>query len=549
MTSKANLWRSVLSKDKVVFVRKATGLVRHVGTLDSFVFNFLSMNLFGFFVLMVFGLGLYPQADLTLSIVLAAVLSVFIALLYVLFSIAMPRTGGDYVWVGRIIHPAIGLMVNFGLTFVLFTFIAIDVTLFIQSGVGAYLANMGAITGTSWMLDLAGFLNSPAGGPTVFGISLVLLVIIALVVFFGVKVMLTQNLICAFVIIAAIAYIGALLGTSNAAFTSNFNQASGTTVQKVLEAAKSNGYISTMTLQGTILGWVFMFLNFTGFNYTAYISGEIRDVRRSQIIAILGSIPAFAIFLIILLAVTNATFGHELIGGLSYLFDSVIFGTNLNSPYFSLLPTPPFPQFLMAFVTTSPIVIFLVTIGFGLSLFSNAVPYTYVSVRNIFAWAFDRAIPGRVAAVDSRFHSPYVAVIVATIVSAVITYASVFLNIGVLFTYITFLFAALYAVVGLAGILFPYRRKDLFEASPDIVKKRIAGIPAISIIGAISLVASLFIGYSLLTPEFSGPFLFQNFLVVVAVLVVPLVIYAVSHAYYKSKGLPVDLAQRQIPPE
>ena len=500
--------------------------------------------------MMIFGLGLYPSANLALSILLAVVLSLFIALLYVLFSISMPRTGGDYVWVGRIIHPAVGFMVNFGLTFVLFTFIAIDVTLFTQAGIGAYLADMGGLTGNQSMLNLAGFLNSPAGGPTVFGISLGLILLIAVAVYFGAKTTFwTQRLIWAFVLIAIAAYIGALLSSSNSSFVANFNQNSGTTVDKVIQAAKSNGYDPTITFQGTVLGWVFMFLNFTGFNYSAYVSGEIRNVRKAQLAAIIGSLILFAALLVVILVLTQSVFGYNLLGGLSYLFDGVAFGTVPNSPYFSLFPVPPFPQFLMSFVTSSPIVIFLVTIGFGLSLLVNAVPYTYVSVRNMFAWAFDRTIPASLAAVDDRHHSPYLAIIVTTIASAIITYASVFYNISILFTYIAFLFAVLYAIVGLAGILFPFRRKDIFDASPDVVKKKVVGIPIISIIGTISVIASLFVGYSLLTPEFSGPFILQNFLVVLAVLAIPLVIYGITYTYYKSKGLPVDLAQRELPPE
>jgi len=539
-----------MADEKQVFTRKATGLIRSIGTLDCFVFNFLSMNLFGFFVLMVFGLGLYPQADLTSSILLAAFLCLFIALLYLLFSIAMPRSGGDYVWVGRILHPALGFMVNFGLTFVLITFIAIDVTLFTQAGVGAYLANMGAITGNQGMLNLAGFLNSPAGNSTVFGIDLVLILIVSLTVFFGTSVAFwAQKIMWAFVLIAGVAYVVALLNSSNASFVANFNQASGTTVDKVVAAAAGNGYVSSLTLQGTMLGFVFMFLNFTGFNYSAYISGEIRNVRKAQIAGILGSLLLFAVFLVALLIVTVSVFGANLIGSLSYLFDLTAFGINPASPYFNLLPVPPFPQFLIGFVTSNSVIIFLVTFGFGISMLMNALPYTVVSVRNIFAWAFDRAVPSPLAAVDTRFHSPYAAIIVTAIVSAVTTYASVYLNISLLFTYITFLFAVLYAVVGIAGILFPYRRKDLFEASPNIVKMRVAGVPAISIVGAISLVVSVFVGYSLLTPAFSGPFILENFLVVIAVLIIPLVLYGITYAYYKSKGLPLDLVQRQIPPE
>jgi amino acid transporter len=508
------------------------------------------MNLFGFFVLMIFGLGLYPSANLSASILLAAVFSLFIAVLYIYFSIAMPRTGGDYVWVGRIIHPAVGFMVSFGLTFVLFTFIAIDVTLFMQDGVGAYLADMGGLTGNQGMLNLAGFLSSPAGGPTVFGLSLVLILLIAVVVYFGAKTTFwTQRLIWGFVLIAAVAYVAALLGSSNSGFVANFNQASGTTADSVMKAAVSNGYDSTVTLRGTILGWVFMFLNFTGFNYSAYVAGEIRNVRKTQVAAIIGSLLLFAVLLIVILVVSQSVFGYDLLGGLSYLFDGVAFGTIPNSPYFSMLPVPPFPQFLLSYVTSNPIIIFLVTIGFGLSLLVNAIPYTYVSVRNMFAWAFDRTIPASLAAVDEKHHSPYLAIIVTTVMSALITYASVFYNVSILFTYVSFLFAVLYAIVGLAGMIFPYRRKDIFDSSPDIVKKRIAGVPVISIFGFLSFVVSIFVGYSLLTPEFSGPFILDNFLVVLGVLVTPLVIYGITYAYYKSKGLPVDLAQHQLPPE
>jgi len=40
-------------------------------------------------------------------------------------------------------------------------------------------------------------------------------------------------------------------------------------------------------------------------------------------------------------------------------------------------------------------------------------------------------------------------------------------------------------------IIFPYRRKDLFEASPPLVKKKIAGIPVITIFGAIAFFVSV----------------------------------------------------------
>jgi amino acid transporter len=86
-----------MTKPPEIFTRKATGLVRQIGVLDSFVFNFLSMALFGVMFTMVFAMGLYPNANITYSIGLALIPAVIVALTYVLMAVAMPRTGGDYV--------------------------------------------------------------------------------------------------------------------------------------------------------------------------------------------------------------------------------------------------------------------------------------------------------------------------------------------------------------------------------------------------------------------------------------------------------------------
>lgn len=69
------------------------------------------------------------------------------------------------------------------------------------------------------------------------------------------------------------------------------------------------------------------------------------------------------------------------------------------------------------------------------------------------------------------------------------------------------------------------------------------------ILGVLTMLSSVFIGYAVFLPQFSGPFILNNFLLLIAVLVAPVIIYGVSYYYYKSKGIPVGLAQREIPPE
>jgi APA family basic amino acid/polyamine antiporter len=505
------------------------------------------MNPFGVFVLMVFAIGLYPHADIAYSTILAVVPALFIALTYVLFSIAMPRTGGDYVWVSRIIHPVIGFMVNFGLTFVLFTFIAIDVTVFTQWGVGAYFYGTFVNTGNSDALNIFSLLNQP-GSNVVFGIALLLILLISAVVAFGTRLSLrVQKFVWAFVILAALIYVGLGIATNHSAFVSSFDSKSGTTEAKVISDSVASGFDPTVTLEGALLGFVYMFLNFTGFNYSSYVSGEIRDVRKSQIIGILLSLIVFAALLVLIVKVTQNVFGYNFFNGLSYLFDQVFYGINPAAPYPSTLP-PPFPEFLVGFLTSNQFLIFIITMGFGLSILVNAVPYVYVATRNIFAWSFDRCVPASLSRVDSRFRTPYVAVAVVAILSVLITYLSVYTTISLLFTYITFLFALLYSIVGISAMVFPLKR-NIFEMSPEFVKRRVGGIPVISIVGFLALVSSAYVGYSLFSPNFSGPFVLQNFEVVLAVLIAPILIYFASYYYYKSKDIPVELMQKEIPPE
>jgi hypothetical protein len=95
-----------------------------------------------------------------------------------------------------------------------------------------------------------------------------------------------------------------------------------------------------------------------------------------------------------------------------------------------------------------------------------------------------------------------------------------------------------------------FRRKEIYEASPDIVKKKIAGIPVVSINGvllAIIMFAAVVYGY--LTPAFSGPTFPAAIGVTAGTFIAGLVIFYVVKAYRKSQGWISDLTFKEIPPE
>lgn len=99
-----------------VFTRAATGLVREAGLLDALVYNvnFISIGLM--VALMFLYMPSYGGVSLPLSLVLCALLALPTAATYGMLAAIMPRSGGDYVYVSRVLGPAWGMMSNWNTT-------------------------------------------------------------------------------------------------------------------------------------------------------------------------------------------------------------------------------------------------------------------------------------------------------------------------------------------------------------------------------------------------------------------------------------------------
>ena len=112
-------------EQKPGFVREATGLVRELGLIDAITINlFAAAPISAVFIPLIVG-SLFPGANIYLFLTIGAILAVFNGLVYSLLSAAMPRAGGDYIYNGRILHPAIGFMTSWGFTISQFLILAI----------------------------------------------------------------------------------------------------------------------------------------------------------------------------------------------------------------------------------------------------------------------------------------------------------------------------------------------------------------------------------------------------------------------------------------
>jgi hypothetical protein len=87
--------RLLATSEKGTFVREATGLVKAISGMDAFLGNILAMGIAYFFVFEYFATLLFPGVNLPITILVTLIPGVVVALLYYLFTVAMPRTGGD----------------------------------------------------------------------------------------------------------------------------------------------------------------------------------------------------------------------------------------------------------------------------------------------------------------------------------------------------------------------------------------------------------------------------------------------------------------------
>ena len=96
------------------FTRNATGLVREVSMWDALIMNTLGMNVaVGSVFLLLQAPAIFPGGSMVLSVVIGTVIMAFTLLwVYSEFAAAMPRSGGDYVFVSRALHPFLGWLLS-----------------------------------------------------------------------------------------------------------------------------------------------------------------------------------------------------------------------------------------------------------------------------------------------------------------------------------------------------------------------------------------------------------------------------------------------------
>ena len=107
--------------EELAFARKASGLVRGLSMTDAFAVGFMNQGITpSIWTMITWGLGTYLTGNLFWATVISLVMVGFgFPLVWGILSGSMPRSGGEYVYNSRIIHPIVAIAESFGNAFVM----------------------------------------------------------------------------------------------------------------------------------------------------------------------------------------------------------------------------------------------------------------------------------------------------------------------------------------------------------------------------------------------------------------------------------------------
>lgn len=475
-----------------LFQRQATGLVREAGTWSTLIYNinFVSIGLMMLFVIQLEP-AFYPGGDMLVSYLLALAIVLPTSLVFAMLSAAMPRSGGDYIYVSRILGPRLGMMSSWINTIWWFIYGGVPSAFFARYGLGPLFRNVGLMSGNASLVDIGSWFVTPAG-TIITGILLIVGLVVVFSLGLGVYFRL-QNVLFVVAMLGLGITALVLLTGSVATFGANLDHLFGKpgTYQAVLDAASKAGFTQApFTWYSSLIPITWIYLELAFNQSSAFIGGEIKRASRIQ----LWSMPLAAItsvgIAMLLTGLFERTVGTQFLGAVS--FDG---GATLG-----LSSAPTFSE-LAAYVSGSTIVALIIGVGFVFWSYTWLPGQILNASRNLLAYSLDGVLPERLSAVNERYHTPIVSLTVVGFMSclALVVYATnpdFTTLVGIIAFIVSFM------IVSVAAILFPYRKRVVWEASP--IAWRWRGIPVITIVGLVSLIALLVAGWAYLNDPLSG---------------------------------------------
>jgi basic amino acid/polyamine antiporter, APA family len=542
MESASAAGRLGAQEEQALFARKATGLVRGWAVRDAFIYAFFSINLvtLGLFI---FSYAVFvPDGSLLWAVVLSGAYLVLQSITYASLVAAMPRAGGDYVWISRTLGGGIGFVLAVcGWWFILWHWVPIyanilNVEIFVP---------LFAIFGWDGGVD---FFSEDRG---LFWASVITALLASAFIALGIRTYARIQKFCFYGGLVGLAFMFVvLLVNSKTDFISALNSQSqevlgtgGNAYQGTLNAG-AEGMPTEVGSFGALSG-VFLLVPFIVFfnlwsNWGATLYGEVRGASdfRNNIKAMGGALIATTILAAITLLLFAKTFGWD-------------FYNSANNAYWlgeGPLGVFPYPGLLAAFLMDGALWQVILISLLALWFFGWVGTVFLSSTRVVFATAFDRVLPEAVAKV-SRSGVPYVALALMLIPSLPIAWFYAFNEDFYNWTLAaTMVIAITFAGSAIAAAVLPWRKPEIYNASP-IARYKVAGVPLITASAVAFLALLVFCLVKWLTDDVyalndTGSLIYMGALYVLA-----LAIYVGSRVLRKRQGIDMAMVHKEIPAE
>jgi APA family basic amino acid/polyamine antiporter len=533
-----------VSGTPTLFLRNATGLVRGWSVRDSIIYaclatNFVTLGIYEF----TFAGPAFPKGQFITAILISAVLVSFLVVAYSGLIVTIPRAGGDYVWQTRILGSGIGfVMAATGWWFILWLWAPIYGNILSVQLFQPLWATLGSPGGAAWFASKNG----------IFVVCIITIAIAGLLVSLGMAGYARIQKWCfAGGLVAFAVVVALLLFHSHASFVSSFNYEG----QKLFgvhnayaatNAAAHKAGVVTYNMGFGPIGPTMLLVPAMMFfilwpNWGSTLYGEIRgasDFKR-VFTGMFSGLWITVILTLIFLLLVAKTIGWD-------------FYQNLNSLDYNLTPQFgiwPYPFMFAGWLVHNTAFQVILILALSLWFFGWVGTLFLSSTRVIFAAAFDRVLPDRAAEVSEKRKVPMYSLVLmlfpAALLSAVYAYSGSFRN---YFLDATLVIAVTYLFSAIAVVILPWRRPELWAASPAS-RFKFLGVPIVLASGWVTIALLGFCLYE----WFSNSLYFVNnkssLVFMGAMYVLAIIVYVFARLIRRRQGIDLGLINKEIPVE
>jgi len=533
--------------EEVVFVRRASGLVRELGWFDIALWALATPAASGmtYYAVKILGDPSAYGGNLPLAFFIAGLMFLPLVIAFAIIAASFPRSNSLYVFTSRTLHPILG--------FLPFWYFIIGGGAAIASGfllhisikvLSGPLTVAAALTKNPTLLDLA---RATADPQIQAFIALVLVVFIWALNYLGMRVIkwvmrigVLLPLAITLLVLGYMAVLGSNAGLE--AWDQVFGEGSA---EKIMKAAFEAGYgvetpLSPVDMwSGTYAMLLWTLWAWTGLEIVTFVGGEVKDPSRSYMRGYLVGFTAVMILYLLNAAIIPWVFNYDFLAAYSYLKSE--YPDALEGLMEGYTPPDPSVPLVASVAVGNAVIAILIGIAYWLWYFNTVVPIWVGGIRGFFSMAFDRVLPERIAEVSPRWAAPTWANHVTALIAAfgvIITYLE---NMGfaaakALISFLDFSLFIFVWPVGLSLMLLPWWKPELFKRM--VFQNRLW----ITVLGAIVFALGW---YFMIFTAYPDPLIV---IVNISVGLIGLLIFVAMSARNRARGIEPERIYGEIPP-